>query len=622
MSATRNTPALMTNVSWTFPTVADMKASTELRAGDSVVTQGYYSATDEGGATFTVLTSAAYGGVPDGFGDHAITSTVGGALVAQQVLKRPVTARRFGATGLGVANDRLAVQAWINRLCTAAGAAVGFFNPQVVLDGGGLMYAVDDTLSIPTRRNVVVRDLHLISIGTGWTSSKFAFVNNSSWSRFENVTVDCNAVSNGVQENGGRNRWYAPMIVRMSPTWASFGMQIPEAGAGDVRIDKAWISQWIMSDPEWSIKAKRTATLLHVRNSDCKIHDSNLNWGATCYNGGSGVHLLYNCHLVNTKSPTMDVDPATFDFELVRWGEGGLTGEICLHQVYLDNGQSNFYNDRATGSVEPICNTGDKMFGAFLNFWSNGSAEPRHDLLIKPKGLDGLVATSNKLVAYPNTGGAVPNWDAAVQTMADNFNSAMTDFGGEHRNSGRLMNSEKRIEANLNSSPFGTFSTKGINILQSYGVYMTPQDYPQTGANFAIAKANTAWLTATANAIGDVVVNASNFYVATTAGTTGATAPTHTTGTVSDGGVSWKYLQAVSGFGTAGAGAYSKTGATWGPVGSNVGGGVLSLYGTGTPEGAVSAPIGSEYHRTDGGAGTSFYVKESGGGGNTGWVAK
>ena len=43
--------------------------------------------------------------------------------------------------------------------------------------------------------------------------------------------------------------------------------------------------------------------------------------------------------------------------------------------------------------------------------------------------------------------------------------------------------------------------------------------------------------------------------------------------------------------------------------------------GTGTPEAAVTAPIGAVYHRTDGGAGTSFYVKESGTG-NTGWVAK
>jgi hypothetical protein len=54
----------------------------------------------------------------------------------------------------------------------------------------------------------------------------------------------------------------------------------------------------------------------------------------------------------------------------------------------------------------------------------------------------------------------------------------------------------------------------------------------------------------------------------------------------------------------------------------NMGGtGPRILFGSGSPEGAVSAPVGSIYLRSDGGAGTSFYVKESGTG-NTGWVAK
>ena len=43
--------------------------------------------------------------------------------------------------------------------------------------------------------------------------------------------------------------------------------------------------------------------------------------------------------------------------------------------------------------------------------------------------------------------------------------------------------------------------------------------------------------------------------------------------------------------------------------------------GTGTPEGTVTAPIGSLFTRTDGGAVTTLYIKESGSG-NTGWVAK
>lgn len=48
---------------------------------------------------------------------------------------------------------------------------------------------------------------------------------------------------------------------------------------------------------------------------------------------------------------------------------------------------------------------------------------------------------------------------------------------------------------------------------------------------------------------------------------------------------------------------------------------VIWRCGSGTPEGAVTAPVGSLFTRTDGGASTTLYVKESGTG-NTGWVAK
>lgn len=43
--------------------------------------------------------------------------------------------------------------------------------------------------------------------------------------------------------------------------------------------------------------------------------------------------------------------------------------------------------------------------------------------------------------------------------------------------------------------------------------------------------------------------------------------------------------------------------------------------GTSSPEGVYTAPVGSMYTNTSGGAGTTLYVKESGTG-NTGWVAK
>jgi hypothetical protein len=48
---------------------------------------------------------------------------------------------------------------------------------------------------------------------------------------------------------------------------------------------------------------------------------------------------------------------------------------------------------------------------------------------------------------------------------------------------------------------------------------------------------------------------------------------------------------------------------------------VMIMADPGTPEGVVTANVGSLFLRTDGGANTTLYVKESGTG-NTGWVAK
>lgn len=44
--------------------------------------------------------------------------------------------------------------------------------------------------------------------------------------------------------------------------------------------------------------------------------------------------------------------------------------------------------------------------------------------------------------------------------------------------------------------------------------------------------------------------------------------------------------------------------------------------GAGSPEGSVSGSVGAMYLRTDGGTSTTLYIKESGAGTSTGWVAK
>lgn len=64
------------------------------------------------------------------------------------------------------------------------------------------------------------------------------------------------------------------------------------------------------------------------------------------------------------------------------------------------------------------------------------------------------------------------------------------------------------------------------------------------------------------------------------------------------------------------------TAGTFGMYGNGVyGAGPLERWGAGSPEGVLVAPPGSVFHRSDGGAGTSLYVKEANTTAN-GWVAK
>lgn len=55
--------------------------------------------------------------------------------------------------------------------------------------------------------------------------------------------------------------------------------------------------------------------------------------------------------------------------------------------------------------------------------------------------------------------------------------------------------------------------------------------------------------------------------------------------------------------------------------GSNIITALTVMSGSGSPEGVVTAVVGRIYLRSDGGAGTTLYIKESGTG-NTGWIAK
>ena len=96
--------------------------------------------------------------------------------------------------------------------------------------------------------------------------------------------------------------------------------------------------------------------------------------------------------------------------------------------------------------------------------------------------------------------------------------------------------------------------------------------------------------------------------LAWTGGTTATSTGNHVFGTTNTVVMSAGTLTTTGAATFGGAVSVSGTAATW-------------TSGTGSPESAKTAPVGSLYTRTDGGASTTLYVKESGAG-NTGWIAK
>ena len=150
-----------------------------------------------------------------------------------------------------------------------------------------------------------------------------------------------------------------------------------------------------------------------------------------------------------------------------------------------------------------------------------------------------------------------------------------------------------------------------------------------TGDNLVTAgwtkKAQT-WTSGTAYTYGQIIYTSSgsNRYRCVNVGGTASVSPTHTSGTVTGAdGIAWLYLGAGFIQPILSNNNYNSTAVFpfYITVQDSATLTVLDTAGTGTPEGKVTAPVGSTYRRSDGGAGTSFYVKESGSGA-TGWIGK
>lgn len=101
--------ALNPDVAWTFDTVADMSASTNLVDGCYARTLGYHALNDGGGATYKIRTKTV-SDVDDGGSIIELSDT----LVAELILDSEVNVKQFGCYGDDTHDDTTALQNAIN----------------------------------------------------------------------------------------------------------------------------------------------------------------------------------------------------------------------------------------------------------------------------------------------------------------------------------------------------------------------------------------------------------------------------------------------------------------------------------------------------------------------------
>lgn len=104
----------------------------------------------------------------------------------------------------------------------------------------------------------------------------------------------------------------------------------------------------------------------------------------------------------------------------------------------------------------------------------------------------------------------------------------------QFRKSGIIANAPRR-RFRIKGRASSTFYIDPTPASSDAGLTMVLEYY---SASWAAPK---QWVTATAFAANSYCSNNGNYYKTSAGGTTGATAPTHTSGTVSDGGVSWTF---------------------------------------------------------------------------------
>lgn len=211
---------------------------------------------------------------------------------------------------------------------------------------------------------------------------------------------------------------------------------------------------------------------------------------------------------------------------------------------YVKLAPSTFGNIGLTGVGEDrtrnVQFTGNQVVGADYIFRVTGP--PVHDILVDGNSFDatGRVFSLDGS-AYGSSVNITPN-----NTLTGGAQMAVGVFDRQYTPTNRTTAALKSYSATLPTTGYYATDHEIVKIGATVG---NVRGWQTVSGGWA---ANTAWAAATAYALGAEVYAGTQVYRATTAGTSGGTAPAHTTGSAADGGVTWLYLGALAIFGAKG----------------------------------------------------------------------
>lgn len=292
--------ALGAMTSHVFPVLADAINDSSLAAGDSLATMGYWISGDFGAAPYDVMTTAEYGGTPDGMKDHA---TVNGLVLKLRTSGLLFLAEQYGVRQNAECSARFNV-------CVSDAAAASEAAMTVDLNKIWVSCMTDfytkDTLFIG-KANKGVMSAVSFSLTCTITATTGGTLEDSTWAQpipmmYWRATkgvayfgvLDCNRICSGLLSNSAASMTaYNGQCYRFDRFGvANLGEQIDEApwaygprfgsGAGGNLCTVNWnIKQWQQTDPEFEDDANYTGDCFVLGIKDGRHMFHNLGWSRT-----------------------------------------------------------------------------------------------------------------------------------------------------------------------------------------------------------------------------------------------------------------------------------------------------------------------------------------------------